>query len=109
MKILIVTPYFKPENFRINDFAEEFQRRGHKITVLTSVPNYPNGKFYDGYGWCKKSTEIYNNIKIYRAPVIPRGSGTNFRLSLTFLSFIFGGIWRAFSLLSYKYDLIFAS
>ena len=40
MKILIVTQYFFPENFRINDFAEEFKNRGHKITVLTGVPNF---------------------------------------------------------------------
>ena len=89
MKILIVTPYFYPENFRINDFAIEFQKRGHDITVLTPVPNYPTGKFYDGYGWFKKNIEKFKDIKIYRAPVIPRGTGSGLWLSLNFLSFIF--------------------
>ena len=107
MNILIVTPYFYPENFRINDFAVEFQKRGHDITVLTPVPNYPKGKFYNGYGIFKKNFEIYKNIKIFRAPVIPRVSGTSFWLSLNFISFIFGGMIRSFSLMKYKYDLIF--
>ena len=65
MKILIVTPHFYPENFRINDFAEEFTKRGHEITVLTGVPDYPGGKFYDGYGLFKKNREKYNGIKIF--------------------------------------------
>tara|TARA_B100001105_G_C22073353_1_gene307581 strand:- start:165 stop:308 length:144 start_codon:yes stop_codon:yes gene_type:complete len=47
LNILIVTPHFHPENFRINDFAEEFVNKGYVITVLTAVPNYPDGKFYD--------------------------------------------------------------
>ena len=50
LNILIVTPHFYPENFRINDFAMGFQKKGHEITVLTAIPDYPEGKFYDGYG-----------------------------------------------------------
>ena len=43
MNILIVTQYFYPENFRVNDLATEFKNRGHKITVLTGIPNYSAG------------------------------------------------------------------
>ena len=43
MRILVVTQYFWPENFRINDLAQELQDRGHKVTVLTGIPNYPKG------------------------------------------------------------------
>ena len=43
MNILIVTQYFYPELFRINYFAQEFQNRGHKVTILTGIPNYPGG------------------------------------------------------------------
>ena len=49
MKILIITQYFWPENFRINDFCKGLVEKGHEIEVLTSVPNYPEGKFYNGY------------------------------------------------------------
>ena len=46
MKILIVTQYFYPENFKSNDMAFELVRRGHDVTVLTGIPNYPHGRFY---------------------------------------------------------------
>ena len=46
MNILIVTSYFYPENFRINDLVLELQKKGHNISVLTSIPNYPDGFFF---------------------------------------------------------------
>ena len=45
MRILIVTQYFWPENFRINDLAVGLKEKGHTVTVLTGIPNYPEGKF----------------------------------------------------------------
>lgn len=54
MHILIVSQYFWPENFRINDLALGLQERGHQVTVLTGIPNYPNGSVFDGYGYFNK-------------------------------------------------------
>ena len=48
--ILVVSQYFYPEQFRINDICREWVRRGYRVTVLTGIPNYPQGKFYTGYG-----------------------------------------------------------
>ena len=107
MNILIVTPHFYPENFRINDFAEAFTKMGHEIIVLTAVPDYPAGKFYDGYGIFKRCREEYNGIKIYRAPLIPRGPGTNIRLALNYLSFVLGAIFTSLFLLKNRIDLVF--
>ena len=107
MKILIVTPHFFPENFRINDFATEFQKRGHDITVLTAIPDYPGGKYYQGYGLFKKNREIYNGIKIFRAPLIPRGSGSNIRLALNYISLLFGSIFTTMFVLKNEFDIIF--
>ena len=107
MNILIVTPYFYPENFRINDFALEFNKRGHNISVLTAVPDYPKGEFYEGYGIFKKNRENYNGIKIFRSPHIPRGSGSNIRLALNYTSFVVGAIFTSFFMLKNKYDIIF--
>jgi len=107
LKILIVTPHFYPENFRINDFAMEFQKKGHEITVLTAIPDYPEGKFYDGYGLFKKNREIYNGIKIYRAPLIPRGSGSNIRLALNYISFVIGGIFTSLVMMKNEFDIVF--
>jgi glycosyltransferase involved in cell wall biosynthesis len=107
LNILIVTPHFYPENFRINDFAVGFQKRGHEITVLTAIPDYPEGKYYEGYGLFKKNREIYNGIKIYRAPLIPRGSGSNIRLALNYISFVIGGIFTSLVMMKNEFDIVF--
>jgi colanic acid biosynthesis glycosyl transferase WcaI len=57
VKILIVAQYFWPENFRINDLALGLRDRGHEVTVYTGKPNYPEGRFYPGYGFFGRSTE----------------------------------------------------
>ena len=54
MKILIISQYFYPENFRINDLAVELKKRGHIITILTGLPNYPKGEYFEGYSNKKK-------------------------------------------------------
>jgi len=107
MNILIVTPHFYPENFKINDFANGFAAKGHNISVLTAVPDYPGGKFYKGYGILKKNREIINSIKIYRAPLIPRGSGSSIRLVMNYLSFVIGAVFTSLFMVKNKYDLIF--
>jgi hypothetical protein len=107
LKILIVTPHFHPENFRINDFALEYIKKGHQVSVLTGIPDYPSRKFYRNYGIIKNNRENYNGIKIYRAPLITRGSGTNFRLALNYITYIIGGLLTSLFLLNKKFDLIF--
>ena len=49
MKILIVSQYFWPEHFRINDLAITLQQLGNEVSVLTGLPNYPKGHYYQGY------------------------------------------------------------
>ena len=62
MRILLVTQYFYPEQFKSNDLAFELQKRGHQVTVLTGLPNYPGGKFYKGYGVFKKRRETVEGV-----------------------------------------------
>lgn len=85
--ILIVSQYFYPESFRINDMAQEFINRGFKVTVLTGIPNYPTGKYFKGYSRTEKREEIWNKIKIIRLPIKPRGK-TPFGLVLNYYSFV---------------------
>ena len=89
MRILVISQYFWPENFRINDLCLELKNRGHQITVLTGLPNYPSGKFYRGYKFFNNKNEIWNGIKIYRTKLISRQSGSSFFLILNYLSFAF--------------------
>ena len=79
MHILIVTQYFWPENFRINDLALGLLERGHQVTVLTGVPNYPDGSFFDGYGYFNKQLD-YHGVKVLRVPLMARGKGRGFGL-----------------------------
>ena len=44
MKILIISQYFWPEEFRVNDLALSLIEKGHEVSVLTGLPNYPEGR-----------------------------------------------------------------
>ena len=94
--ILLISQYFYPEPFRVNDMAAEWVKRGYKVTVLTGIPNYPMGKFYDGYDYRHKRRECWNGVDIIRIPLIPRGNSRNKLLNAAgmaanYLSFIVSG------------------
>ncbi|MBE5851371.1 MAG: glycosyltransferase family 4 protein [Lachnospiraceae bacterium] len=103
--ILVISQYFYPENFRINDICKEWVKRGYQVTVVTGIPNYPQGKFYRGYGWFKKGKEDYEGVKIIRLPIIPRGHGAAM-LMLNYFSFVVSGFfWKLFT--NVKADKVF--
>jgi glycosyltransferase involved in cell wall biosynthesis len=105
MKFLIVSQYFWPEEFRINDLAFELVKKGHEVSVITGNPNYPKGEFNEGYGF-KYLTETYNGVKIFRVPIFPR-KNNSIMLVLNYLSFIFfGGVFAYFH--KEKYDKVFS-
>ena len=104
--ILVVSQYFYPEPFRVNDMCQEWVKRGYKVTVLTGLPNYPEGKIYKGYKKRDKRRETWNGIDIIRIPLIPRGKGS-LRLMLNYLSFVVSGFfWKTFT--KVKADLVFS-
>lgn len=103
--ILVVSQYFYPEQFRINDICQEWVKRGFKVTVITGIPNYPEGKYYEGYGILKKRKETWNGIDIIRIPLIPRGK-SKIGLVCNYLSFpVSGFIWNLVS--NIKADYVF--
>lgn len=105
MKILIVSQYFWPEEFQINDLAFELVKKGHEVNVITGNPNYPKGKFNKGYGF-KYLIETYKGVKIFRVPIFPRRNNS-IMLVLNYLSFIFfGGIFAYYH--KEKYDKVFS-
>lgn len=107
MNLLIITNHFWPEEFRINDLALGLKQKGHDVSVLTGIPNYPSGHYYPSYGLFKKNFEIYNGIKIFRSPLIPRGSGSDIRLILNYASYALSSCLFAPFYCREKYDLIF--
>lgn len=108
MNILIVSQYFWPENFRINEIARDLNISGHTVEILTGQPNYPDGKFYKGYGVHRNCKQDWDGIPVYRLPIIARGRNNPFRLVLNYLSFILLGlIYAPFVLRKKSYDVIF--
>jgi colanic acid biosynthesis glycosyl transferase WcaI len=97
VNILIVSQYFWPENFRINDLVQEFVERGHRVTVLTGIPNYPAGQIFDAYQQNPDAFDEYGGAQVLRVPMLARGHGSA-RLFLNYLSFVIGaclyGPWR---------------
>ena len=105
--ILVIAQYFYPEQFRVNDICTEWVKRGYKVTVITGIPNYPQGKYYDGYGIFKKRKETYNGINIIRIFLFPRGKNS-IMLALNYLSFVVSGfLWKVFTKVKADYVFIF--
>jgi len=92
--ILISSMHFYPENFRVNDIALEWVRRGYKVSVITGYPNYPEGKLYKGYKQRLSQIENYQDIRVHRIPIFLRGKRV-MNLILNYLSFIFSGYFWA--------------
>ena len=107
MRVLFVTQVFWPESFLINVLATELSNRGHKITVMTGLPNYPKGEYFSGYSfWKGPWQEKFGTVQVLRIPLIKRRKGF-FNLAINYLSFIFFGSFYAFFKIKSDYDLIF--
>ena len=71
MKILIISQYYYPEQFQINEIAPELVRRGHSVTVVCGIPNYPKGEVFEGYE--NRFEETIDGVKVARCKNVPRG------------------------------------
>jgi glycosyltransferase involved in cell wall biosynthesis len=91
MRVLVVSQYFWPENFRINDLVRSLVARGVAVDVLTGQPNYPEGKIYPKYQATGCMCEFWHGANVFRVPLFPRGFRSGVRLFLNYLSFMFSG------------------
>ena len=109
LRLLIVSQYFSPENFRVNDLAQFMVEQGHEVVVVTGVPNYPFGKPFRGYSAWRWKRETLFGAEVLRVPMVPRGTSNRISLSLNFLSFsMSASISLLFGMLSgRKFDAIF--
>lgn len=108
-RILLVSQNFYPENFKSNDIAFELVNRGYVVDVLTGIPNYPQGRYFSGYGIFRRRIETVNGVKIYRIFQMPRGrKAGSVGLALNYFSFVFfASFWALFIALFRKYDAVF--
>ena len=108
MKVLVISQHFYPEQFKVNDLVRELVERGHDVTVLTNIPDYPEGKFYKGYGIFRRRKEKVFGATVCRAFQIPRGKANALRLALNYLSSAFTtSLWACCLSLFHRYDAIF--
>jgi glycosyltransferase involved in cell wall biosynthesis len=91
VNVLIVTQYFWPESFRINEIALSLREEGAEVVVLTGKPNYPDGAVFSGYtaGGCVEET--WEGLPVLRVPMLPRGTGSAVGLVLNYLSYAASG------------------
>lgn len=106
-RVLVICQHFWPESFRINDICNFLiEEKECDIEVLCGIPNYPKGKFYDGYSYFKNKKEKHNGVNITRTLEIPRGDNSNIRIFINYMSFPFFSLFHIPRLLTKKYDKI---
>ncbi len=94
MKLLILSQYFWPESFIINDIVRVLVEQGHELVVATGKPNYPEGKVFKGYRASGIQRERYlNMVEALRVPVWPRGTGGALNLIFNYFSFVCAGLF----------------
>ena len=104
MKVLVVCQYYYPEPFRISDICESLVSRGHQITVLTGLPNYPEGRVVDEYRHGAKRNETHNGVNVIRSFEIGRGN-SRLKLLLNYFSFALSASIKALSIKE-EFDVI---
>jgi len=108
MRVLVVSQYFWPEIFRINDVVKSLVEKGVEVEVLTGKPNYPQGVISSGYRFWGCQTEPWEGAILHRVPLLPRGRNSHLGLLLNYLSFIFFGLLSGSWLVRRRqYDVIF--
>lgn len=89
MNVVILTQFFWPEgaDYKYHVMAAELARRGHAVTVITTFPNHPLGRVYDGYRQAWRRWEEKDGYRVLRLPIYPDHSASGLRRALCYLSF----------------------
>jgi glycosyltransferase involved in cell wall biosynthesis len=109
MRVLVLSQYYWPESFRINEVVESLQCAGCDVTVLTGQPNYPQGEVFAGYNAAGFGAQQHEaGYSIYRVPLVPRGRGGAGGLVANYLSFVLSAsVLGPWLLRKQRFDVIF--
>jgi len=108
MRLLIISQYFWPETFIINELAHLLKDRQVEVTVLTGKPNYPGGKIFDGYNAWGVEREDFGGVEVVRLPIAPRGANSRLRLAVNYASFVIAAsVLGPFLLRGRAFDAVF--
>ncbi len=107
--VLVVCQHYKPEPFNVSETCEELARRGYKVTVLTALPNCPEGVVREDYRHGAHRDEVVDGVRVVRVPIIARGAdlkGLNkLRRVANYLSFPLSA-WATRASMDGRYDLV---
>lgn len=109
MRILAVCQHYRPEPFNVSETCEELARRGHSVTVLTGLPNYPEGTVAPDYRHGRRRDEVLEGVRVVRVPIVARGAdlrGLNkLRRVANYLSFPLSA-WLTRACLDERFDCV---
>ncbi len=91
LHVAILTQYYAPEvgaaQVRLGALAEAFTARGHQVTVLTAMPNYPLGRIYPGYpGFLQR--ECIAGVRVIRTYIRPTQRVNMLHRLASYVSFV---------------------
>lgn len=107
MKILVVSQYYWPEVFRITDICAGLIERGYEVDVLTSLPNVPQGRFYEGYDWFHRGDKEHDGVRIDRVGVFERTKSNKVMWALNCASFAINSLFHLPKYRGKHYDAVF--
>ncbi|MFZ1983083.1 MAG: glycosyltransferase family 4 protein [Desulfatitalea sp.] len=91
-----MTHYFPPEvnapASRTSENAKRWVRAGHRVTVLTCVPNHPNGIVYPGYRNRWWQWEVIDGIRVLRVKSYLSANKGVFNRSLNYFSYLLAAV-----------------
>ncbi|MDD4330651.1 MAG: glycosyltransferase family 4 protein [Aliarcobacter sp.] len=105
-KILIVTEYFYPEEFKINELAQEWKKKGYDVDILTQTPTYPYGEIFENYRNKWFSKESYEGMTIYKVKAVTGYKTSLFKKLLKYVSFMILGSMVSLKI-GKRYDYVF--
>ncbi|MEA3296591.1 MAG: glycosyltransferase family 4 protein, partial [candidate division Zixibacteria bacterium] len=111
MNILIFTQHFPPEKGavrRLYEFARYFVQKGHSVSVMTAIPNYPDGIVPEKYRGKFFYTEEMDGIKIYRTWVLPASNAQPTKRMFGFITFLVSALINSFRIKD-NFDQVLAS
>lgn len=101
MRIVVLTQNFPPEvgatAARLHRMTRSLAGRGHSVTVITAMPNYPTGRIFDGYWGKMRAAEEVDGVRVIRTWVFASNSSKSLPRFLSYASFTLSslmlGIW----------------
>lgn len=105
MKILVVCQHYWPEPFQISEVCEQLALKGHDVTALVGIPNYPEGAVPKRYAFGANRIEEHNGVRIVRCEEVPRTHSV-LGLARNYLSYAWSAS-KKIRHLAADYDVVF--